>query len=120
VFVTGQHSPAIESLRIPVGQGLTGWVAEASRSILNGNPSVEPGWSQTLPFRSALAIPLETSQGLVGVLTLYSGSENGFRSEDLTYLCRIGPALSLCIDRNAHPAIASSLTALDRAVVHVT
>ena len=27
-----------------MGQGLSGWVAENRKPILNGNPSVEPGY----------------------------------------------------------------------------
>jgi GAF domain-containing protein len=129
-FVTGQHGLAIESLRIPFGQGLTGWVARANRSILNGNPAVEPGWAEPSGLRSAMAVPLETSSGLVGVLTMYSGAENGFSSEDLAFLCRVGPALSRYIERNAKAAVAalSSLSAFstetapvaDRALQHVT
>jgi putative methionine-R-sulfoxide reductase with GAF domain len=87
-FVTGKHRPAIEPLRIPLGQGVTGWVAQASRSILNGNPAVEPGWTEPETLLSALAIPLETSAGSVGVLTLYGAAENGFRSDDLKFLGR--------------------------------
>ena len=32
------------SVEIPVGQGLTGWVAENGKAIINGNPAVEPGY----------------------------------------------------------------------------
>ena len=50
------------SLRIPVGQGLSGWVAENRKPILNGNPSVESGYlnnpSVFSTLRSAIAVPL--------------------------------------------------------------
>ncbi len=107
-FVTGKHRPSIEPLRIPVGQGVTGWVAQANRTILNGNPSVEPGWTEPETLRSALAVPVESSEGLVGVLTLYSGVENGFRSEDLKLLSRLSSALSPFVKRKAHAAGANS------------
>ncbi len=51
------------SLEVPVGVGLSGWVAENARSIVNGNPSVEPGYLvdpvKFNALRSALAVPLE-------------------------------------------------------------
>ncbi|HYP13517.1 MAG TPA: HD domain-containing phosphohydrolase, partial [Bryobacteraceae bacterium] len=42
-YVSGDNYKLFSSLRIPVGQGLSGWVAENRKPILNGNPSVEPG-----------------------------------------------------------------------------
>jgi putative methionine-R-sulfoxide reductase with GAF domain len=125
VFVTGKHRPAIEPLRIPIGQGVTGWVAQASRSILNGNPAVEPGWTEPETLLSALAIPVETPGGPVGVLTLYSGVENGFRSDDLKFLSRLSSALSPFVERHARTAAAnrgfaaSSALLSDRALQHI-
>ena len=43
-YVTGDNYKLFSSLRIPVGQGLSGWVAENRKPILNGNPSVESGY----------------------------------------------------------------------------
>jgi hypothetical protein len=47
------------SLRIPIGQELSGWVAQNLKPILNGNPSVEPGYLNDPPqsFRGSPARP---------------------------------------------------------------
>ena len=42
--VWGENSKVLSSLRIPLGQGVCGWVAENLKAILNGNPLVEPGY----------------------------------------------------------------------------
>src|SRR5271170_6286603 len=42
-YVNGDNFRLFASLRIPKGQGLSGWVAQNLKPILNGNPSVEPG-----------------------------------------------------------------------------
>ncbi|HEY3743648.1 MAG TPA: HD-GYP domain-containing protein, partial [Bryobacteraceae bacterium] len=42
--VDGEDHGLFTSLEIPLGMGLSGWVAENRKSILNGNPSVEPGY----------------------------------------------------------------------------
>ena len=42
--VQGENSKNLRSLRIGLGQGLAGWVAENHKPILNGNPAVEPGF----------------------------------------------------------------------------
>ncbi len=43
-YVNGDNFRLFSSLRIPVGQGLSGWVAHNKKPIINGNPSVEPGY----------------------------------------------------------------------------
>src|SRR4029077_6217557 len=43
-YVNGEDYRLLSSLRIPVGQGLSGWVAETGKTIVNGNPSVESGY----------------------------------------------------------------------------
>jgi len=75
---------------------------------------------------SALSIPLETSAGIVGVLTLYGAAENGFRSDDLKFLGRLTLALSSFVEGNTLGAssspsrvAASSALLSDRALQHV-
>src|SRR6202140_2865738 len=76
-YVNGDNFRLFSSLRIPIGQGLSGWVAHNRKPIINGNPSVEPGYlndpSKFSTLRSALAVPLEGIAGVIGVLALYRG-----------------------------------------------
>jgi len=39
-YVNGENFRLFASLEIPIGQGLSGWVAETGKPIINGNPSV--------------------------------------------------------------------------------
>ena len=68
--VSGDNFRLFASLRIPIGQGLSGWVAQNKKPIINGNPSVEPGYlndpTKFSTLRSALSIPLEGLAGVVG------------------------------------------------------
>jgi putative nucleotidyltransferase with HDIG domain len=48
-FVSGDNFRLFSALRIPIGEGLSGWVAQNSKPILNGNPSVEPGYLNDPP-----------------------------------------------------------------------
>jgi putative nucleotidyltransferase with HDIG domain len=61
-YVNGDNFRLFSSLRIPLGQGLSGWVAQTGKPLLNGNPSVEPGYlndpTKFSNLRSALAVPL--------------------------------------------------------------
>ena len=90
-FVTGECAGLFSSLRIPVGTGLCGWVAQNVRPIINGNPDVESGFAQGSSaegggLRSALAVPLEGLTGPVGVMALYRSEVDTFASEDLRIL----------------------------------
>lgn len=101
-YVAGQDHQLFSSLRIPVGQGLSGWVAENNRAIVNGNPSVEPGYlndpAKFSTLQSALAIPLEGANGVIGVLALYHASRDAFSRDQLRILQAIGPKLSVSIE----------------------
>ncbi len=74
------------SVQIPVGQGLSGWVAENGKAIMNGNPTVEPGYvpdpSKHLGLASALAVPLIHERGIVGVLSLYRRNSDAFSKDE--------------------------------------
>lgn len=89
-FVSGDNFRLLSSLTIPIGTGLSGWVAQNSKPIINGNPAVESGFADdprmTMPLRSALAVPLDGVNGLVGVLTLYRAEADTFTSDHLRIL----------------------------------
>jgi GAF domain-containing protein len=82
-----EGSCMLVSRDIRVGEGLSGWVVENCKAIVNGNPAVEPGYtkdpSQTCVLHSALAVPLIAAGGVVGVLSLYRRESDAFTTEDL-------------------------------------
>lgn len=101
-YVNGENFRLFASLEIPIGQGLSGWVAETGKSIVNGNPSVEPGYlndpTKFSTLRSALAVPLETAGGIVGVLALYHAGRDAFHQDHLRVLQAINPKVSLALE----------------------
>jgi diguanylate cyclase (GGDEF)-like protein len=90
------------SLEIPLGQGLSGWVAQNNKPILNGNPSVEPGYlndpTKFSTLRSALAVPLNCSSGVLGVLALYNAQIDPFTSDHIRILLAISSKLGVVIE----------------------
>jgi diguanylate cyclase (GGDEF)-like protein len=100
--VSGDNFRLFSSLRIPLGQGLSGWVAENMKPIINGNPSVEPGYlndpTKFSTLRSAMAIPLEGLAGVVGVLALYHAEVDAFTSDHLRILLAISSKMALAIE----------------------
>ena len=102
-FVSGENFRLFSSLRIPLGEGLSGWVAQNHKPILNGNPSVEPGYlnnpTQYSTLRSALAVPLEGSSGVAAVLALYRARQDAFTKDDLQVLETIASRLGAIIEQ---------------------
>jgi len=100
--VSGDNFELFSSLRIPLGEGLSGWVAQTKRPIVNGNPSVEPGYlddpARFSSLQSALAVPLEGLNGVVGVLTLYAVAGDFFTSDHLRILAAVTSKLALSIE----------------------
>jgi putative nucleotidyltransferase with HDIG domain len=107
-FVTGDHARPLRSLSVPLGEGLIGWVAEVGTPILNGNPTVEPGFvhdcGSAPELGSALALPLMHSGRVAGVLALYRSDNDAFAAAELVSLLELCPqiaAILACMDDEA-------------------
>jgi diguanylate cyclase (GGDEF)-like protein/putative nucleotidyltransferase with HDIG domain len=101
-FINGENSRLFASLEIPLGHGLSGWVAENRMPIVNGNPSVEPGYlndrTKFSTLGSALAVPLEGLNGVIGTLALYHAGHNAFSKDHLRVLQAIVGKLALSVE----------------------
>jgi putative nucleotidyltransferase with HDIG domain len=114
-FVSGENFRLFSSLRIPLGEGLSGWVAQNHKAILNGNPSVEPGYlnesAMYSTLRSALAVPVEAGPGVTAVVALYRAGQDAFTPGDLRVLEAIvngiGSAIAVASKPKASKATAN-------------
>ena len=101
-YVNGENYRLFSSLEIPLGEGLSGWAAANRKSILNGNPSVESGYlrdpAKFSTLRSALAVPLEGVNGVIGCLTLYRAERDAFSRDHLRILLAISSKVSMAIE----------------------
>ena len=101
-YVNGKDSDLFRSLRIPMGQGISGRVMEKREPLLNGNPALEVGNSQhpetSTLLRSALSVPLEGVNDVIGVLTLYHSGEQAFSKDHLRVLLALSLKVGLSIE----------------------
>jgi putative nucleotidyltransferase with HDIG domain len=66
---------------IPLGQRLSGWVGANRQTIINSDPVLDLGeisCSSTHALQSCLSTPVLLDGNLVGVMTLYSSTRDGF------------------------------------------
>ena len=100
-LVSGDNFRLLSSLHIKVGEGMCGWVADNRKPILNGNPEVESGFVVDPKFtvqRSALAVPLDGLNGVVGVLAMYRAERDAFTADHLRILLAVSSKIALSIE----------------------
>ncbi len=101
-FLDGEAARHLSTSPIPLGEGLSGWVGQSGKPILNGNPKVEPNFQPSSDAsaspNSALALPLfNLSRDVFGVLTVYSNSADAFSRDHLRILQAIESKFSLSL-----------------------
>jgi diguanylate cyclase (GGDEF)-like protein/putative nucleotidyltransferase with HDIG domain len=101
-LVNGENFRVLSSLKIRMGEGLCGWVAENCKPIVNGNPQVEAGYvvdpEKHAALQSALAVPLEGLNGVVGVLAMYHANRDAFTPDHLRILLAVGSKVALSVE----------------------
>jgi diguanylate cyclase (GGDEF)-like protein/putative nucleotidyltransferase with HDIG domain len=101
-LVSGDNFRILSSLNIRMGEGLCGWVAENRKPVINGNPQMESGYVQErekyTTLRSALAVPLEGINGVVGVLAMYRADRDSFTADHLRILLGVSSKIALSVE----------------------
>jgi len=103
--IDGENVKAFSADAIPMGQGISGWVAQYGKASVNGNAAVEPNYNSkggssgsgsSEELRSAISIPLfDLKQQVFAVLTLYSCAQDGFKRDHLRILQAMEGKLAL-------------------------
>jgi diguanylate cyclase (GGDEF)-like protein len=116
-YVTGEDARLFSSLSIPIGEGLSGWVAENRKPIVNGNPSVEPGYLKNPEkfsrLNSALAVPLEDCDSVIGVLALYHSDRDAYSRDQLRVLQAVSSKLTAAIGASLKRPAGATVTNSD-------
>lgn len=76
------------------GERLSGWVAAHRFSVTNASASLDLPDNQRPDLKSALSVPLELGDLLIGVLTLFSAKSDGFSAIDQRFCEIVGPHLA--------------------------
>lgn len=114
-YLDGPAAQGFSTQPIPIGEGLSGWVAQNERSIVNANPTVEPNYVVESGLftanSSALSIPLYDVEGIVfGVLTVYSSKRAAFSRAHLRILQAIQSKFSLSLQNAMRLRVADTIS----------
>ena len=101
----GLNENMIGKVRMPVGEGITGWVAESRQPAIVPDVSKEPHW-KWVPgldedrFHSMASVPIESGPRLVGVLNVQSTERREFNSGDIDFLRAIAAQVAGILERS--------------------
>src|SRR5690348_6488788 len=101
----GLNENMIGRVRMKVGEGITGWVAESRRPAVVPDVSKEPHW-EWVPgldedrFHSMASVPIESGPRLVGVLNVQSTERRDFTHADVDFLRAIAAQVAGILERN--------------------
>ncbi len=101
-YAVGHQNETFPAPVIQLGEGISGWVAQSGKPILNGNAAVEPGSPSSADgqplLRSGLSIPLlDPHREVFAVLTLYAAKLDPFSREHLQLLVALESRISLAL-----------------------
>src|SRR5215469_1852496 len=101
-YMHGVDYDLFSSIDIPIGQGISGWVAQHRQPIVNGDPAAETKHlgdpERVSDLQSALSIPLPGREGVAGVLSLYLRAPQGFTKDHLRLLLAASTKLGLSVE----------------------
>lgn len=97
-FQTG-HTPDSERLRIRMGQGVVGQVAERREAMLINDVTTLSNYIDVNPqVRSELAVPLVTKNRVIGVIDIQSEQADYFRPEHLHLLQLTASRVAIAVE----------------------
>jgi len=101
----GSSSDIVESMSIPMGQGIIGWVIENDKEVIIDDCSKDSrfygGVDEATSFvtKSILAVPMKTKRGVIGGIELLNKKEGRkFSEEDLKIIKALSTQAALAIE----------------------
>jgi diguanylate cyclase (GGDEF)-like protein/putative nucleotidyltransferase with HDIG domain len=124
VYASGGHAEFFSSRRIPVGEGITGWVVANARTMSDSAPELDTaGVPEEIAsgVRAVVSSPLVREEGAFGAVTLYASRSGAYTREHarlLESVClNVSGALSnaVAFERTKQSALTDTLTGLPNA-----
>ncbi len=98
-FSVGHPEEAVRKLRIKVGEGIVGRVAQTRKALRVNDVSKEPDYIASLPdVRSELAVPLIAKNRLIGVIDLEAPFPDFFTEQHLNLLELLAGRMAMAIE----------------------
>lgn len=104
-IVHGTKRDQLRQFRMPVTEGIAGWVARTGQPLIVNDPHADPRFNRNVDrntgflTRSILCVPLQIKGRTIGVLqVLNKPSDSGFDEEDLELLRTLASQAAIAIE----------------------
>lgn len=95
----GHRVDLLKNMLIPLGQGLTGIAAKERKSVVSGDVRSHPGYLATVDaVRSEIAVPMEASGNLVGVIDVQSTEPDAYGNYDEVLLQLLASRMAYAVE----------------------
>ncbi|MDZ7637363.1 MAG: SpoIIE family protein phosphatase [Bryobacterales bacterium] len=95
----GHREELLKNLSIPLGEGLTGMAAKERKSIVSGDVRNHPGYLAAVDaVRSEIAVPMEASGKLVGVIDIQSTEPDAYGEYDQLLLQLLASRMAYAVE----------------------
>ena len=96
----GYPSELVGELRLKLGEGISGWVAQHGRPVMVPDVRFDPRYYQLDPnIRSELCVPLTAGPFIIGALNIASSQTNAFTGDDQRLLTTLASSLAVLVER---------------------
>jgi diguanylate cyclase (GGDEF)-like protein len=91
-IAVGEDSASLRGLRVPLGQGVAGWVAATGNPLVVPNVSLDPHWSTfarnhpDLNIHSIACVPIRSGENTVGVIQLLNSKLDLLSEYSISFL----------------------------------
>ncbi len=115
----GKDLSKIKDLRIRLGQGLVGWVAQYGEVAILSDVSKDRRFSAEIDgiihrdIKSAVCVPLKSKERTLGVIELINCFEDTFPNEDLSMLTSLADYAAIAIENAMYVKRIQELTITD-------
>jgi diguanylate cyclase (GGDEF)-like protein len=100
-FIEGDNYALFKGLELQLGRGATGRAVQERKPLINVDPN-EDGFGGHHPekaarLHSALCVPLDGADGVIGAITFYSEERDNFATQHLSLLLAIAPKVAVTV-----------------------
>ncbi len=91
-IAVGEDSASLRGLRVPLGQGVAGWVASTGNPLVVPNVSLDPHWSTfarnhpDLDIHSIACVPIRSGETTLGVIQLLNSKLDLLSEYSISFL----------------------------------
>lgn len=104
-FVHGDASDSVRTIRVPVGEGISGWVAKYGVPLIVPDAHKDPRFNKSsddkshFVTKSVICVPLKREESVIGILQSLNKKDNGvFGSQDLSIFESLAGIASIAIE----------------------